>query len=99
MVEKVTTSHHRRRLQRVGWSAAIDPPKGGWAQSGPPARPGNAVEVLIDGANALQAMAMAIAKARSHVYITGWHITPDFALTRNETPTILRRLLPGVAAP
>jgi phosphatidylserine/phosphatidylglycerophosphate/cardiolipin synthase-like enzyme len=96
-VEQLTVSHHRRRLQRVGWSAAIDPPQGGWSEAGPPPRPGNAVEVLIDGANALQAMAMAIAEARSHVHITGWHITPDFALTRNETPTILRRLLADVA--
>ena len=98
MVERLTTSHHRRRLQHVGWSAAIDPPEGGWAGAGPASRPGNLVEVLIDGADALQAMAGAIAEARSHVHITGWHITPDFALTRNETPTMLRRLLADVAA-
>ena len=53
---------------------------------------------LIDGAEAFQAMADGIAKAQSHVYITGWHITSDFALTRHEKPTILRRLLADVAA-
>jgi len=82
----------------VGWAAAIDPPEGGWAEAAPPARRGNALEVLIDGAHALQAIAVAIAAARSHVHIAGWHLTPDFALTRHETPTILRELLADVAA-
>ena len=82
----------------MGWAAAIDPPEGGWAEAAPPARRGNALEVLIDGAHALQAIAVAIAAARSHVHIAGWHLTPDFALTRHETPTILRELLAEVAA-
>jgi phosphatidylserine/phosphatidylglycerophosphate/cardiolipin synthase-like enzyme len=98
LVERLTTSHHRRRLRRVGWTEAIVPTPGGWADDVPPPRPGNALEVLIDGAAAFQAMAEGIEKAQSHVYITGWHITPDFALTRDEKPTILRRLLADVAA-
>jgi len=91
LVERLTTSHHRRRLQRVGWTPAIDPTHGGWADGEPPPRPGNALEVLIDGADALRAMAAGIAEARSHVHLTGWHVTPEFALTRDATPTILRR--------
>ena len=98
VVERLSISHHRRRLRHVGWTTAVDPPKGGWAEGDPPPRPGNALAVLIDGADALQAMAVAIAEARSHVHITGWHITPDFALTRDGTPTILRPLLADVAA-
>jgi phosphatidylserine/phosphatidylglycerophosphate/cardiolipin synthase-like enzyme len=43
-------------------------------------------------------MADAIQDARSHVHVTGWHITPDFALTRDEKPTVLRRLLADVAS-
>jgi phosphatidylserine/phosphatidylglycerophosphate/cardiolipin synthase-like enzyme len=43
-------------------------------------------------------MASAIADARSRVHVTGWHITPDFALTRDETPTVLQKLLATVAA-
>jgi phosphatidylserine/phosphatidylglycerophosphate/cardiolipin synthase-like enzyme len=97
LVERLTISHHRRRLRRVGWMSAVDLTPGGWADGDPPPRPGNAVEVLIDGAEALRAIAVAIADARSHVYITGWHITPDFALTRDGPPTILRRLLAEVA--
>jgi phosphatidylserine/phosphatidylglycerophosphate/cardiolipin synthase-like enzyme len=97
LVERLTTSHHRRRLARVKWAAAIDPTPGGWADGEPPPRPGNALTVLIDGADALKAMAVGIAQARSHVHLTGWHITPDFALTRDDPPTILRRLLADVA--
>jgi phosphatidylserine/phosphatidylglycerophosphate/cardiolipin synthase-like enzyme len=98
LVERLTVSHHRRRLRHVGWMPAIDPTSGGWAEGDPPPRPGNAVEVLIDGEEALRSMAVAIAAARSHVHLTGWHITPDFAMTRDGAPTILRRLLTAVAA-
>jgi phosphatidylserine/phosphatidylglycerophosphate/cardiolipin synthase-like enzyme len=97
LVERLTTSHHRRRLARVSWTTATDPPPGGWAAGEPPPRPGNALTVLIDGAEALQAIAMAIAEARSHVHITGWHITPTFAITRGERPIVLTELLAEVA--
>ena len=98
LVERLTRSHHRRRLQRVGWRRAIDPPAGIWAEGDPPQRSGNALEVLIDGAAALPAMAEAIAGARSHVHITGWHITPEFDLTRGDKPTTLQQLLAEVAS-
>jgi phosphatidylserine/phosphatidylglycerophosphate/cardiolipin synthase-like enzyme len=98
LVERLTRSHHRRRLDRVGWRRAIEPPPESWAQGDPPPRSGNALQVLIDGAAALPAMAEAIAAARSHVHVTGWHITPDFELIRGERPTTLERLLAEVAA-
>jgi phosphatidylserine/phosphatidylglycerophosphate/cardiolipin synthase-like enzyme len=98
LVERLTTSHHRRRLARVSWTTATDPPAGGWAAGEPPPRSGNALTVLTDGADALQAMAVAIAEARSHVHITGWHITPTFAMTRGERPVVLKQLLAEVAA-
>src|ERR1700681_4484627 len=98
LVERLTTSHHRRRLARVSWTTAPAPPAGGWAEGGASPRPGNALTVLIDGADALQAMAMAIAEARSHVHVTGWHITPNFALTRGEHPIVLKELLAEAAA-
>jgi len=97
LVERLTTSHHRRRLARVRWTTAIDPKPGGWAEGEPPLRKGNGVTVLVDGAEACDAMATAIAQARSHVHLTGWHVTPDFALTRDQNPTILRLLLAEVA--
>src|SRR3989442_5063577 len=97
LVERLTTSHHRRRLARVRWTTAIDPPPGGWVEGEPPPRPGNALSVLVDGAEAFRAMADAIENAQSHVHVTGWHVTPDFALTRDGAPTILRRVLADVA--
>src|SRR5207244_13571647 len=97
VIERLTISHHRRRLRRVGWSAAIDPGAGIWARGNPPPRDGNAFDVMIDGANALQAMALAVAEARSSVHLTGWHLTPEFAITRDERPTILQQLLAEVA--
>jgi len=97
LVERLTTSHHRRRLARVHWATAIDSPPGGWAAGEPPPRPGNALTVLVDGSEALQAMADGIASAQSHVHITGWHITPTFGLTRGERPIVLKELLAEVA--
>jgi len=98
LVERLARSHHRRRLDRVGWRRAIEPQPESWAEGDPPPRPGNALQVLIDGAAALPAMAEVIAAARSHVHVTGWHITPDFELVRGERPIALQRLLAEVAA-
>jgi phosphatidylserine/phosphatidylglycerophosphate/cardiolipin synthase-like enzyme len=90
-------SHHTRRLTRIGWRRALDPPAGGWADGQPPMRPGNAVEVLIDGAEALPTIAAELRQARSHVHLTGWHFSPDFALTRDGEPLILRNVLAELA--
>src|SRR5229473_4748289 len=98
LVERLTISHHRRRLARVRWTTAIDPTPGGWAEGEPRPRPWNAVTMLVDGAEAFQAMADAIANAQSHVHLTGWHITPSFAMTRGERPIVLKELLAEVAA-
>ena len=89
-------AHHRRRLRRVGWERALDAPAGGWA-SGPPVREGNAVSILIDGAEAFPRIVDALNTARSHVHVTGWFFSPEFALTRGDEPTILRNLLAELA--
>ncbi len=89
--------HHRRRLARIDWERALDPPAGGWAGGEPPPRSGNTVEVLIDGAQALPAIVAELQGARSHVHLTGWHFTPDFALTRDAEPLVLRNLLAELA--
>ena len=88
--------HHRRRLRRIGWGQAIDPPAGGWAGTGG-VRDGNTLEVLIDGAEALPRIAEALRGARSHVHLTGWYFTPEFALERSGEPAILRNLLSDLA--
>ncbi|MGZ4391027.1 MAG: phospholipase D-like domain-containing protein [Gaiellaceae bacterium] len=88
--------HHQRRLRRIGWERAIEPPVGGWAESAP-VREGNSLEILVDGEEALPRIAEALRGARSHVHLTGWNFTPDFALERDGRPTILRNLLAELA--
>jgi phosphatidylserine/phosphatidylglycerophosphate/cardiolipin synthase-like enzyme len=89
--------HHGRRLKRLGWERALAPPSGGWADGGAPVRAGNSVEVLIDGANALPRIADELSEARSHVHMTGWYFSPDFALKRDGEHLVLRNLLAGLA--
>jgi phosphatidylserine/phosphatidylglycerophosphate/cardiolipin synthase-like enzyme len=86
-------AHHRRRLARVGWERALDAPAGGWADVDPPPRNRNSLEVLIDGAAALPAIAEELLAAESHVRIAGWFFTPSFALIRDREAPVLRDLL------
>ena len=96
-IERAMTAHHRRRLRRVGWEHALSASAAGWVDAGEPPSAGNAIEVLVDGGEALPRMAEAIAGARSHVHIAGWCVTPDFALTADEPPVILHDLLADAA--
>ena len=96
-VSRAVGAHHRRRLERVGWVAALDAPAGGWADGEPQPHPGGSLEILIDGAEALPRMVAELEMAESHVHIAGWRFSPDFALTRDLEPTILRNLLAELA--
>jgi phosphatidylserine/phosphatidylglycerophosphate/cardiolipin synthase-like enzyme len=97
-IEAAVRARHRRRLRRLGWERALDPPDDGhWAAGGPPPRPGCSLDVLIDGAQALPAMAEAMQGARSFVDITGWHVAPHFELVRCEPPVVLGALLAELA--
>jgi phosphatidylserine/phosphatidylglycerophosphate/cardiolipin synthase-like enzyme len=98
LLEGATAGHHRRRLRRLGHATSIDPPDDGlWAAGDPPPRPGNGLEVLVDGEEALSEIDRAIRGARRHVHIAGWSVTPHFALTRGEPPVVLRELLADTA--
>ena len=73
--------HHRRRLRRIGWERALDPPAGGWAAGDPPATSGQRGR----GADRRRAgpagdRGGSCSEARSHVHLTGWHFSPDFEL-------------------
>jgi phosphatidylserine/phosphatidylglycerophosphate/cardiolipin synthase-like enzyme len=68
-----------------------------WCAGDPAPREGCSLEVLIDGAQALPLIAEAIAGAQRYVHIAGWHVTPDFGLTRDEKARPLRDLLASVA--
>jgi phosphatidylserine/phosphatidylglycerophosphate/cardiolipin synthase-like enzyme len=98
-IEDVVTHHHRRRLRRLGHGQALEPaPRPDlWATGDPPPRPGCRLEVLVDGATALPAIAQALRAARSHVHVTGWHLAPHFELVRGEHPTAIGPLLAELA--
>ena len=55
------------------------------------------MEVLVDGAAALPAIAGALAQARHFVHMTGWHLAPHFELERDGTPIVLGSLLSELA--
>jgi phosphatidylserine/phosphatidylglycerophosphate/cardiolipin synthase-like enzyme len=98
-IEGAMALHHRRRLQRLDRAEALDPPADGslWCREAPPPRDGCTLEVLIDGAEVLPAIAEAIRGARRSIRLAGWTVTPHFALTRDEPPALLRELLADAA--
>jgi phosphatidylserine/phosphatidylglycerophosphate/cardiolipin synthase-like enzyme len=98
-IEASIRAHHRRRLRAAGRYAQLDPPPApaAWAAGEPPPRAGCELEILIDGAQALPRIAEALAGARSHVHIAGWHLEPDFRLTRESEAATLRELLRDLA--
>ncbi|HEY2181425.1 MAG TPA: phosphatidylserine/phosphatidylglycerophosphate/cardiolipin synthase family protein [Solirubrobacteraceae bacterium] len=92
-------THHRMRLRRAGRLDQLAPPQDGslWAAGDPPPRTGNALDVLIDGEQALPQIAQALAGAQSYVHIAGWHITPEFGLTRHGRSRRLQDMLAELA--
>lgn len=86
LVDRAVSSHHERRLRRLGRS------EGNFRQQA-----GNAVRVLVDGEEALTAMVDAIRGARSHVHIAGWHASPEFRPVRGADAPTMRDLLAEVA--
>src|SRR5256714_1975 len=79
-IERAIRAHHRRRLRKIGWEHALDAQGPGLASGDPPPRKGNAIEVLVDGAEALPRLADELRRAESHVHLAGWHVTPTFRL-------------------
>jgi phosphatidylserine/phosphatidylglycerophosphate/cardiolipin synthase-like enzyme len=97
-IERAMIHHHMRRLRRHGRLAALVPASPGlWAQTGVPPREGNALELLIDGASALPAMAEAIRAAQRHVHVCAWHLQPDFRPIREGESWPVRDLLAEAA--
>jgi phosphatidylserine/phosphatidylglycerophosphate/cardiolipin synthase-like enzyme len=98
-VDRAVGAHHRLRLKRAGRLDQLAPPADGspWAAGEPPPRAGNSLELLIDGEQALPRIAEALKGARSHVHIAGWHLTPQFGLTRDRQAARLRDLLAELA--
>jgi len=83
-LERQVRSHHRRRLAKLGHEHVFAPPDDRlWAAGEPPPRPGNRLDVLVDGERAIGAICAALEQARSHVHLAGWHVTPSFAIERD----------------
>jgi phosphatidylserine/phosphatidylglycerophosphate/cardiolipin synthase-like enzyme len=97
-IEDTVRARHRRRLRAVGWEHALDAEGDGYSRAGATPRPGNHLEVLIDGATALPVMAEELAKAESHVHLSGWFLSPHLQLTRGDDPVVLRNLMAELAA-
>jgi phosphatidylserine/phosphatidylglycerophosphate/cardiolipin synthase-like enzyme len=98
-IEAAVRSKHSWRLRRLGHHAALDPPDDSpWAAGEPPPRAGNSLEVLVDGAEALPAIAAAIEAARESVHVAGWHVAPWFQIVRDGGVTVLGELLADAAA-
>jgi phosphatidylserine/phosphatidylglycerophosphate/cardiolipin synthase-like enzyme len=91
-LEATSRSHHRRRLARIGWARAFEG-REGWATGPPPPRDGNHLDVYIDGASALPAIAEAVRAAESFVHVAGWTVDPDFAMERVLALVTVRELL------
>ena len=96
IVEDANRRHHVRRLTRVGLERALGGGGTGWARD-PSTREGNLLEVYIDGASALPAIAAAVRSARSFVHIAGWTVNPEFAMERDGARVTLRALLAEAA--
>jgi phosphatidylserine/phosphatidylglycerophosphate/cardiolipin synthase-like enzyme len=97
-IEAAVAAKHRRRLRRLGWERALEPPDDGlWAAGDPPPRQGCSLDVLVDGAQALPAISEALQGARRFVYITGWHLAPHFELVRGEPAVVVGELLAELA--
>jgi phosphatidylserine/phosphatidylglycerophosphate/cardiolipin synthase-like enzyme len=97
VIEHANRRHHVRRLKRNGWERALRGDGRGWASSDPILE-GNRLEVYIDGASALPAIAAAVRGARSFVHIAGWTMNPDFGVERYPAVVSLRELLADAAA-
>ena len=97
LIESVIRGHHQRRLQRIGWSAALDTQETLVDVASFPVRGGNSAEILVDGQQAFASMLALIQGAQHSVHLAGWHATPDFELTRGSEPVTLGDALRGAA--
>ncbi len=97
-VDAAVKLKHRRRLARLGWDRVFDPTEPGvFAQGDPPPRPGCALDVLIDGAEALPLMVEVLSAAQRFVHLTGWHLEPHFQMDRDREDRAIGTLLAELA--
>ncbi len=94
IIESLIRNHHRRRMQRNGWSSVLEPdPTLMDEVAGSPMRSGNSFDVVVDGEVAFAGMLSAIRSAQRVVHIAGWHATPEFVLSRGDDSAMLGDVL------
>ena len=96
-LDQAVRSRHRQRLRHLGWERALDASTLAFASGGFPVRDGNRLDVLIDGSEALPAIASELARAESYVHLAGWFFSPELQLTREDEPVVVRNLLASLA--
>ncbi|MEO9176753.1 MAG: phospholipase, partial [Gaiellales bacterium] len=97
-VEQAVRAHHRRRLARVGWEAALDAPPSFVAESARPAQSGHEIEIFVDGAEAFPAMLRELRRARQRVCLAGWFFSAAFALEHRPGGLTLDELVEELGA-
>ena len=97
LIEAADRGKHRWRLARTGWERALNGRPGDWASGSFAPRPGNRLDVHVDGVDALRAICDAVAGARDHVHVAGWTVTPGFVMRRDPEIVTLRELLAEAA--
>jgi len=96
-IDDAVRHRHRSRLRHVGWERALDVTELAFASGSFPARGGNSLQVLVDGSEALPAIAAELANATSYVHLAGWFFSPELQLSREEEPIVVRNLLAELA--
>jgi phosphatidylserine/phosphatidylglycerophosphate/cardiolipin synthase-like enzyme len=96
-VDNLVRRHHRRRLRRIGWAKSLQRSHRLWADGEPPPRPGNEIEILVDGAEFLPRLASELERAESHVHIAGWYVSTELALVRDGARVVLLDVLAELA--
>ncbi|MGH3136002.1 MAG: phospholipase D-like domain-containing protein [Gaiellaceae bacterium] len=96
-IDRSVRGRHRLRLRLLGWERALDASKLAFARGGFQPRAGNRLDVLVDGSEALPAIAKELSAAQSYVYLAGWFFSPELQLSREEEPVIVRNLLAELA--
>jgi phosphatidylserine/phosphatidylglycerophosphate/cardiolipin synthase-like enzyme len=96
-IDDAVRNRHRSRLRHYGWEHALDASELAYANGSFPPRAGNRLDVLVDGSEALPAIAAELAGAQSYVHLAGWFFSPELDLARNEEPVVVRNLLAELA--
>ena len=96
-LDRAVHDRHRELLESLGWAHALDRAEAAFVEAGADPKPGNRLDVLIDGSEFLPLVAEELSRATSHVHLAGWFLSPELHLTREDEPTVVRNVLAELA--